>query len=149
MIGGWLAHLARRLDVDQCADWESAIMRSGRGTSVGAATFGFAGPLPAWDAGFGGASLTGEGSMPLPCVRGPLDRGSDGPSVTHNLPRTLSTALGKYARGVNLPIDFRDEASRERFAICCRRHENREGPIFSFCKYEKKTNPPILVASFG
>ena len=34
------------------------------------------------------------------------------------------------AGGFNLLIDLRDEASRERFAICCRRRGIREGPAF-------------------
>jgi hypothetical protein len=32
--------------------------------------------------------------------------------------------------GLNLPIDLHDEATGERFAICWRRHENREGLAF-------------------
>src|SRR5262249_28094253 len=51
-------------------------------------------------------------------------------------------------REPNLPTD--PEANRERFATSRRQpHGNREGPIYSFCKYRKKRKPPIILAWLG
>ena len=44
--------------------------------------------------------------------------------------RLGSIKFTQNLRGVNLSIDLRDEARGEQFAICCRRHGNREGLAF-------------------
>src|SRR5215469_5769737 len=49
---------------------------------------------------------------------------------------------GIFSRCVNLSIDLRDEARGERFAICCRRHGNREGPVFLSLSIRRKRTRP-------
>src|SRR5260370_34339905 len=48
----------------------------------------------------------------------------------------------EWARGLNLSIDLRDEASHERFAICCRRHGNREGLVFLSLSIRRRHTRP-------
>ena len=68
-------------------------------------------------------------------VRGALPRTVNGSQSIRDCvgPASLSPWVRRsyeWARGLNLSIDLRDAASHERFAICCRRHGNREGLVF-------------------
>jgi hypothetical protein len=61
------------------------------------------------------------------------------PQLNEFGPRNFSQ---NCAGDVNLSIDLRDEARGERFAICCRRHGNREGlAVLSLSVRRKRTRP--------